>query len=153
MPPPAARRCIPLVVQSPMCEAAPLLPGHGSRSAYGCDSERHISTIWWAMAFAWTRSGPRVCAPAAPACLANRTINKRASTCSRVLALEALQRAVIQWLATLASGILKPLNNSQNGSRMISNEATGRARNCVEPPGEVSMRSNQPAMPPNNTRA
>src|SRR5438132_1952557 len=52
-----------------------------------------------------------------------------------------------------ASGILKPLNNSQKGRRMISNAATGRARNCAEPPGEGSITPNQPAMLPKNTRA
>jgi hypothetical protein len=52
-----------------------------------------------------------------------------------------------------ASGILKPLNNSQKGRRMISNTATGRARTITGPPGDGSRRSNQLAMPENNTSA
>jgi uncharacterized protein (TIGR04255 family) len=52
-----------------------------------------------------------------------------------------------------ASGVLKPLKNSQKGSRMISNVATGTARNDPEPPGATSIRPNQPTMLPKNTRA
>ena len=53
----------------------------------------------------------------------------------------------------VAFGIVKPWKNSQNGSRMISQTATGTARGEALPPGETSMRSNQPAMPPRNTKA
>ncbi len=53
-----------------------------------------------------------------------------------------------------ASGVLKPLNNSQKGSRMIWNAATGRTRTShPEALGVRSTRSNQPTMLAKNIKA